>query len=668
MYFKLAFKNVKKSYRDYFVYFITLTISVSLFYLFNSFDAQQKILVTESTMGLSTLNTVMGVLSYLVTFVFGFLILYANNFIMKRRKKEMALYTLLGMKKSHMSRILLYETFFVGLTSLLSGLVMGVFLSQGAAALTARILAVDIAYQFIISAKAIGFTLISFSLIFVIVAIFNNLTMSRAKLIDLFKSNVSNDISITKNPFIVSIVMILSITTLAYLYKNVLTDLFLIKNLVLVLVSGSIATFGIFYSLSFWFVKISQSMKKYYYKDLNAFSTRQISSKIKMTYKLLANVSLMLLLSFGALATSFNVQSIINGMFNKPGSFDYSIQLIPNEEIHEDMTSFFNFSNQYEIKNTVLYNSGLQSSKLGSDILNMNLKSNPLDLWDLDLLLLSLDDYNYYRTLEGKEALQLNDNEAVYYLPQSIINLHKDENALNQDFELLNTSIHIKDYEDYYSELVSIFDFVMIVNEETLSQLLSNVNKSEASDIYRDNTYLYSINFASDQDPQVETDKVVNIIRDRIEKDNSFGYNTNSRYKDLQTAKDTTLLLTYLGLYIGLTFIVVSVMVLSLQLLSEASDNYERYLLLDKIGVSRKQQKKSIFRQNLTYFGLPLLVALVHSFVGISAVNNVLAIGGLKTENPAMILIAVGILLCVYILYFIVTYLSSVRMIFDRKH
>lgn len=148
----------------------------------------------------------------------------------------------------------------------------------------------------------------------------------------------------------------------------------------------------------------------------------------------------------------------------------------------------------------------------------------------------------------------------------------------------------------------------------------------------------------------------------------SYGISYSNKASNLDAAKESTLLITYLGLYIGLTFIVVSVMVISLQLLSVASDNFERYLLLDKIGVSEKLQKKSIFKQNLVYFGLPLLIALIHSYVGISAVTQSLVIGGLISNSYVMILVAVGLLVSIYCLYFVVTYLSSVRMIFDRKN
>lgn len=670
MYFKLALKNVKKSYKDYFVYFMTLMISVALFYLFNSFEAQQKILVIDeqASFGFTSIAIAMSVLSVLVAFVFGFLILYANNFIMKRRKKELALYTLLGMKKSRMSRIFAYETIFVGLLSLISGISLGIIISQGVAAFTGYILELDINYTFIVSYQAILFTVVSFSIIFIVVGLLNNLFMSRAKLIDLFKANAKSDDSVFHHPLFVIIIMVLSVSLLGYLYIKVLEPLYLILHLVRVLILGSLATYGIFFSISYWFIKFSQMLKNYYYKDLNAFSTRQISSKIKSTYKLLATVSLMLLLSFGSLATALNIQKVLNDMFAAEETFDYSYEISVDITDNTDIDSLVELSPDYEVHRTSIYSSGLMSESLGNDVISTDSEDNPLDMYALPLDLLDLSEYNYYRNLEGNESLELADNEVIYYLPNALIYERAETKFLNDDFTLLNQNLHVKDHKNYYTNLGisgSDFRFVIVANTNTLNKLLANVEAvDEGVGVY--NTHLVNINYPEGANPYVENDLIKESLRSATE--NSYGISYSNKANNLDAAKESTLLMTYLGLYIGLTFIVVSVMVISLQLLSEASDNYDRYLLLNKIGVSEKLQKKAIFKQNLVYFALPLIVALVHSFIGIKAVTQTLAYGGLISSSYTMILIAVGLLASIYCLYFIVTYLSSVRMIFDRKN
>lgn len=668
MYFKIALKNVKKSYKDYFVYFVTLTISVSLFYLFNSFDAQQEILVAgqDVIFAFNTLKVGMEVISYLVTIVFGFLILYANNFIMKRRKKEIALYTLLGMKKSKISRIMVYETLFVGLLSLFTGISLGIILSQGVAALTAKILEVQIDYHFIISFDAIISTFINFSIIFAIVGIFNNLFMSKAKLVDLFKAKVTNEVQIVKNPIIMTIIMLVSLITLGLTYRFIQEPMFLIIFLLPVLLVGSLATYTLFYALSYWFVKISVMLKNYYYKDLNAFTTRQISSKISSTYKLLASVSLMLLLSFGSLATSFNIQGILNRMFNQPGDYDISLAYHKVNDGKDFDKDLLQFDENYTVSYVVEYTTGLNTDSISRDDL-FDFENSPLKAYPFEITLISEDDYNAYQDRAGKQMVDLKDDEIIYFIPDSVfVTTNERHQFLNDEITLLNRKLSVLNHDNNFSNLggYSNFNFTIVANMKTIENLQSEISNLTPGL----NTLITNIDFAEDQDLQTESDNVYNVLN-KASKDGllEFGYQFSSRIDNLKSAREVTLLITYLGLYIGLTFIVVCVMLISLQLLSAASDNYERYLLLDKIGVSDKLQKRSIFKQNLIYFALPLIVALIHSYVGIKAVNMNMALGGLVTDSYAMILIAILILVLIYLLYFLVTYYSSVRMIFDRK-
>lgn len=670
MYFNLALKNVRKSYRDYFVYFLTLTISVALFYLFNSFEAQQNILVAdESTVfAFDTLTMAMGILSYFVTFVFGFLILYANNFIMKRRKKEIALYTLLGMKKSRISRVLLYETLLVGLLSLISGIALGIILSQGAAAFTGFLLEMEISYRFVVSTRAIVSTLFNFSIIFVFVGIFNNLSITSAKLIDLFKARQTNEVVVVKKPWVMNVIMIVSIAVLVFLYAIIQIPLVLVVLLLPILIAGSLATFGLFYSISFWFVKISQSLKSYYYRDLNAFTTRQISSKIGSTYKLLANVSLMLLLSFGALATAFNVNDMVTRTFDAQGIYDYSAYVSSSDSqfIKEAQEDIFKNSD-YTKESMILQGLDITTFDIKENDLNNPDESHPMIMYALPIQVVDVKDYNLFREKAGKDSVVLKDDEALAFMPDNYFTGTADKQSLlKEEVSLYDKTLSIINDENYYMNMSggNMSSFVFVVNEQSLKEIISNISPKTPGV----NTLVYNLD---KEEGRISIDEGSLLSEEFIEyvseRDYVYSYGTNSKADTLLSAKQSTLLITYIGLYLGLTFIVVCVMVISLQLLSEASDNYERYLLLDKIGVSQKSQKKAIFKQNIIYFGLPLLVALIHSFVGIKAVNANLAAGGLKTENYGVILIAVGILVSIYIIYFFTTYFSSVRMIFDRK-
>lgn len=158
MYSKIAFSNVKKSIRDYTIYFLTLTFGICLFYMFNSVQAQQAVLkLNESQKSMMHLmSVIINWISVFVAVILGFLIIYANQFLMKRRHKEMGIYLLLGMEKRQVSKILLIETLLIGFFALIAGLIAGVFLSQGLAMLTAKMFAVQMKeFKFVFSQTAL---------------------------------------------------------------------------------------------------------------------------------------------------------------------------------------------------------------------------------------------------------------------------------------------------------------------------------------------------------------------------------------------------------------------------------------------------------------------------------------------------------------------------------
>jgi putative ABC transport system permease protein len=193
---ELALRNVKKSIRDYTVYFLTLTFGVCIFYIFNALESQQTMMEINSSQSriFKELTQIMGGISVFVSVILGFLILYANRFLIRRRKKEFGVYMTLGMEKGRISRILVIETVFVGLLSLVLGLVIGVFLSQGMSVLTAKLMGAQLTrFQFVFSPAAALKTAVYFGLIFLLVLVFNTITIGKQKLITLIYANKKNE-------------------------------------------------------------------------------------------------------------------------------------------------------------------------------------------------------------------------------------------------------------------------------------------------------------------------------------------------------------------------------------------------------------------------------------------------------------------------------------------
>lgn len=225
MYFKLAFENVRKSFKIYRIYFLTMVLAVSIFYSFNSIESQQAILDLSKSKEsyIDLLINSMEIISIFVSFILGGLILYANNFLIKKRKKELGIYRTLGMSNLKISQVIVAETIIVGVLSLVVGLLIGLVLSQGLSAFASKLFEVDMSkYKFIISSSAIQKTIVYFGIIFLIVMIFNVITISRYKIIDLVNANKKVENIKFKNPIVYVITFLISTCLLLTSYKSVI--------------------------------------------------------------------------------------------------------------------------------------------------------------------------------------------------------------------------------------------------------------------------------------------------------------------------------------------------------------------------------------------------------------------------------------------------------------
>ncbi len=190
---KLSIKNIKKSIKDYAIYFFTLILGISIFYVFNALDSQAIMLnVSSNTKEIIKLmmNILSGV-SVFVSFVLGFLIIYASRFLIKRRSREFGIYLTLGMSKKKVSLILFFETLFIGILSLIVGLFLGILISQVMSLIVANMFEANLTkFTFVFSFSSCLKTIIYFSIMYLLVMIFNTISVSKCKLIDLLNKEL----------------------------------------------------------------------------------------------------------------------------------------------------------------------------------------------------------------------------------------------------------------------------------------------------------------------------------------------------------------------------------------------------------------------------------------------------------------------------------------------
>ena len=274
MLFKLSLKNMKKSIKDYMIYFLTLVLGVCIFYMFNSLDSQQAMLdVSESTKDMIKLMIEMlGYVSVFVAVVLGLLIVYANNFLINRRKKEFGIYMTLGMGRRQISKIILMETVFVGVISLGIGLAIGVLGSQFMSVLTAKMFDANMSrFEFVFSSEACIKTCIYFAVMYIAVMFFNTVTISKYKLINLINANKKNESVKIKNPILSGLIFIVAVIVLGYAYWKVtggLNTLQTADKLLMPIVMGIVRNCG-YILVYFWicngnFNKMQKSISKRY--------------------------------------------------------------------------------------------------------------------------------------------------------------------------------------------------------------------------------------------------------------------------------------------------------------------------------------------------------------------------------------------------------------------
>ncbi len=667
MFYKLALSNVKKSIREFIVYFITLAFGVCLFYVFNSIDSQSAMYeVSKSQQELVlSLTQIVGYISVFISIIFAFLILYANNFLIKRRKKEFGIYMTLGMKKSRISRIVIIETLVIGIFSLVVGLVVGIFLSQWLSILTAKMFEVSLkSLQFVFSIGALKKTILYFGIIFFIVMIFNAISISRYKLIDLIYASKKNEKLRFKKLWISVVIFIISVLLLGLAYYRIIHDglIDLDKNLLITISLGAIGTLLFFLSLAGFLLKVIQSNKRLYFKDLNMFVMRQINSKINTNFISMAIVCLMLFITISALSAGLTIANVYSKDVKESNPYDATITLYnenknPNLNIDE-LLKKYNIDLSEVIKEKVEMKQYEVSSVKHLDIfygIEENKKSSFEYIGPTPVPIVSISDFNNTIKLQGLEPLTLKSDE--FYLVCNMKDIKKYcDNFINQNGKLTIDSNTLK------SATEKSIDYTL---RDDLNKMdIAIIVPDKMVENYIPEEIIYNINYISD-DEKYENEFINLFDPDSISENKlqeEFDGNGITRKLAYEASVGIKVIFTYIGVYIGIVFLITSAAILALQQLTEASDNVKRYELLKNIGVENSMLNKAILAQICIYFLVPLSLAIVHSIIGIRVLNDTLTIFG-ATDLLGNVIMVATLIILIYGGYLIATYFTAKSII-----
>ena len=698
MLFKLSIKNMKKSFKDYAIYFLTLVLGVAIFYMFNSLDSQQAMLeVSQSTRDMIKLMiSMLGMVSVFIAIILGFLIVYANNFLINRRKREFGIYMTLGMGRRQISQIILIETILVGIISLIVGIFIGVFGSQFMSILVAKLFEADMSeFTFVFSKDACIKTCIYFAVMYLAVMIFNTFTISRYKLINLLTAVRKNEKVKIKNPIISILVFLISAGLLGYAYYIVTGGIYELnteEKMLVPILMGIVGTIGVFWSLSGFILRIIQTRKKIYLKGTNMFVLRQLNNKINTTVVSMTVICLMLFMTISILSSSLSIQTTLDSELEEMTPVDVNLYKTANlpESYEDSYTGKMIYPTEEQIedsKHSVTYTletNGYDMSQL-KDIVEIPIYAIPewtlkyslgnyyetakaqfsMLMYDTPEEVIKVSDYNKIAKLYGEEQYSLNDDEYIVLCDfDNMTELRNQALKENKTIKIDGKTVHAK-----YDECKS--GFIEMSASHVNTGIILVPDSFELKEEWKEEQFL-AANYNAETDEEKEE-----IEKTLTEADNNTLLNNldqkgieidgMTKISLIEASKGLATIIIFIAIYLGVIFLIASSAILALKQLTESSDNKQRYTILRKIGCDEKMINQALFRQIFIFFMLPLALAIIHSIFGIKFILSMLAALASPSDLLPSVIATAVIIGVIYGLYFLATYIGSKNIIKEEE-
>ena len=717
---KLAWGNVRRAGKDYLVYLLTLTLAVTVFYAFNTISVQADLVLEEEGMP-ELLGTVMSGLTMFLAVVMGFLMVYANNFIMKRRKKEFGLYQVLGMSRGQVSRVMAMETAIVSGGALALGIVLGVGFSQVMTFFTASLFKTQIRdFHFFFSVPAFLITVGCLVAIFLVTLVFNLGVVRRAKVIDLMSAGRKNEAIKTRNPIVSAAIFILGTVLIGIAYFRLLRDGLPVDSAPseidaamnqFMLTTGIVVagTILFFFGLSGFLLKALQGARSLYWHGLNMFTVRQLSAKVNTVSFSMAIISMILFLAITSVTGGMSIASVMNTSVERSTIADYSrVVMYLGENVVNDPTYTGDAPMRLatepvdimELSRSNVIDKGTSEERsfdlagiLGSHVQVETYDSRPIgtelplvSLNDLaaavdmpmpkgtnssnasmmGLMVMKESDYNRYLDFRGKEHVDLGDDGYLITsdMGESVNKIYNADMREGVEVELGGRTLRpVADHVDEAAS--SFFNSSMGSNSGTIVVPDELVDASGLP--------LYASYFLGDYREGLTYDETEGYVR----QDRSWGQILNAdgsesaiwgmeatRAQSYESTNSMNGLISYLAIYIGFVLVVACAAILTIQQLSGVADSGKNCRILSELGTSNREIMRSVLVQQTIFFVFPLLMGVAHSLVALRVVIDVVALfGGMSIGGTVGVTCAI-FLLC-YGGYFVVTYFMSKGIVQD---
>ena len=662
MYARLAVGNVRRSLRDFSVFFLTLVFGVAAFYAFGTVQAQTAVLdlaADQREQVVSLLGVLDGV-SVFVALVLGFLVVYANRFLVRRRKREFGIYLTLGMDQLHVGLVMVLESLVVGVAALLVGLLVGFAASQVMTYVTASLFECTVTgFSPVFSADSAVRTVACFALVFAASLVVDVVTVSRCSLAELLSAErTSEEVKVRSLPLCAALcVVALAMIAMAYavlLRHGILSEgpWFSIATALV-----SVGTLLLFFSASGFLLRLAQSCRGLYLRGVNMFVLRQLNSRVNTAWLSVSVVCAMLFLAVCGVCTGLSVSHGLNESLRAGTPFDATIVSMPDGDLEDAMrrgssdvpAAAYGYDMQAALSHDVegwdqMVRSAVQvdafdvAPRDGGVTVGQLLDAVDADLDattrqavegsnDSDLLLVPESQVDALLEQRGERPVDLGpdgfaflcdiDSLAPFFsaFARQVGTLELAGHELRARTDLPGSSDGVLDLKIANGPMGSVAGAVVVPDEVVpasavrAQSFLDVMYAGSREDVNQ--RFLDALGAAygpGDYDDPAQCWPVLNVV-------DAQGL--------LGEQGGVTVTFTYLAIYLGFVLLVACAAVLALQQLSGASDDASRYRVLGELGAEPRELRRALSAQVGVYFLLPLVVAVAHAAVALASVNEV---------------------------------------------
>lgn len=723
---KLAWGNVRRAGRDYLVYLLTLTLGVTVFYAFNTISMQVDIAGIDEEGLAQVMGSMLGDLTYFLAGVMAFLMVYANNFIMKRRKKEFGLYQVLGMGRGRVATIMALETVIVSVVAFVAGIVLGVGLSQLMTFFTASLFKTQIAnFHFFFSMHAFNLTLVCMLVMFVLTLLLNLRAVRRTKLIELMGAERRNESIKTRNPWIAIAIFVVGAVLVGVAYYRLLRDGFpltatdsklqeAMNQFGITTAMVTVGTFALFWGLSGMLIKLLQSLRGVYWRGLNMFTVRQLAAKVNTVCFSMGVIAMLLFLAITSVTCGMSIANVMNENLERYNPVDVSQTYVYyTPDTLDYYKGYKGYANPSEVDRMVLADTTVDLYPAwhgkGKSADNDDETGKKVDIADVAGEHVQIDSYLSYPF--GGSNPSVTPGEMCKIMGEKLPKAFGGSNADTMGLFVTPASqynklrqmmgeepVHIGHNQylltcDMGGELVDLYTKYMAgghaltlgghtlkpatdkSDEDTAAIANSAMGSNPGTVVVADellsqlNLQPYSssllVNYKQGMDTTEADESIKNTVLDNLLVDGKEPGSWGifiTRSEMYTQAAQMNGLISYLAIYIGFVLVVACAAILSIQQLSNVADGSRSYRVLAQIGCDDRQIRHSVMAQQAVFFLFPLSVGLAHSFVALKVIIEMVSIFG-NMSIGGTVGLTCAIFLAAYGGYFLVTYLMSTGMV-----